>query len=331
MSTFGLTVGSSSNDVIGALNYALANIVQSGGNNTTSTFTVNTSTGQVFLPGTGAVFSYVYQYLFIAYADSADGATGFSDTPTNKSYYGLRNSASSTGSDNNPANYIWYQVAGGFGTDKVLWYSVTGVGFITIVIAVNAPNTDGTWIYDQLGNAYTSGIDLNVITNIVNYPGNVTSYIMVDNFYLLGVFTVNGKGTSTFYTATNVTVGGSYYVQSVPVTGYNTTTYYLSFNDGGYSQFQEVAETIPVSVAQDFGITYTVTPDFINTTVNNLLTLPNVQINQALNLQPLAAIPTIYSTGTIAVADLINWDPAGVGSGNPYMAFYNGVSWVKLG
>ena len=331
MSTFGLTVGSSGNDIIGALNYALANLGTGGNTTNTGTFIVNTGTGQVFLPGRAITYQYVYRYLFVAYATSPNGSTGFSDIPTNATYYGIRNSASATGSDSNPADYIWYQVQGGFGTDKSLWYSVTGVGFITIVIAVDAPDVNGNWIKDEAGNAYSSGIDLNVITNIINYPGNVTSYVMVDDFYLFGVFTVNGKGTSTFFTATSVTVGGSYYTQAVPVTGYNTTTYYLSFNDGGYSQFQQVSYTAPVGVAQDFGITYTVTPDFINTTVNNVLTLPNVQINQALNLQPLAVIPTIYSTGTIAVADRTNWDPAGVGSGNPYVAFYNGVSWVKLG
>ena len=44
----------------------------------------------------------------VKYADSYDGSVGFSDSPTGKSYYGLRNSDTSAESTN-PADYVWYQ------------------------------------------------------------------------------------------------------------------------------------------------------------------------------------------------------------------------------
>lgn len=50
-----------------------------------------------------------------------------------------------------------------------------------------------------------------------------------------------------------------------------------------------------------------------------------------LNIIPQSSEPLDSTTGTITVADRTNWDPASVGSGPPYVAFYNGTAWVKLG
>ena len=47
-----------------------------------------------------------------------------------------------------------------------------------------------------------------------------------------------------------------------------------------------------------------------------------------LQLTPLSAAPSTYSTGTICVANRTSWDPAGIGSGPPYVTFYNGTSWT---
>jgi hypothetical protein len=113
-----------------AVNYLLGNTQL-----TTSTNIVN---GQV-TDASGTIVSYLYKYLYVKYADSFDGTVNFSNTPTGRSYYGLRNNDSSTESTN-PADYIWYQVAGGFGTTKFVFYSVTGGRRINIVVGLSAPS-----------------------------------------------------------------------------------------------------------------------------------------------------------------------------------------------
>jgi len=113
-----------------AINYLLGNSQL-----TTSTNVVN---GQV-TDAVGDIVSYLYKYLHIKYADSFDGSVNFGNTPTNRQYYGLRNSDSDTESTN-PADYVWYQVSGGFSTNKFIFYSVTGGRRINIVVGLSAPS-----------------------------------------------------------------------------------------------------------------------------------------------------------------------------------------------
>lgn len=131
-----------------AVNYLLGNFPV--GN------TVNPDTGQVVKPG-GEVYGYIYKYMAVKYADSYDGSVGFSNTPTNKAYYGLRNSDTSAESSN-PADYVWYQATGGFGTLKLLWYIATGGRQIQFAVSTSAP--DAGWVQDS-----GSSIDLDVVTS----------------------------------------------------------------------------------------------------------------------------------------------------------------------
>lgn len=117
-------------EIAEAVNYLLGNVLQS-----TAT---NIITGQV-TDATGNIVSYLYKYLNVKYADSFDGTLNFSDVPTNRAYYGLRNNDSSIESTN-PADYVWYQVAGGFSTTKFIWYSVTGGRRINIVVSTSSPS-----------------------------------------------------------------------------------------------------------------------------------------------------------------------------------------------
>lgn len=131
-----------------AVNYLLGNFPV--GN------TVNPDTGQVVKPG-GEVYGYIYKYMAIKYADSYDGSVGFSNTPTGKAYYGLRNSDTSSES-NNPADYVWYEATGGFGSFKFLWYISTGGRQIKFEVATSAP--DAGWLQDP-----GTAIDLDVVTS----------------------------------------------------------------------------------------------------------------------------------------------------------------------
>ena len=119
-----------------AVNYVLANL----DNNVVA----NQETGQIVGPS-GEVTGYLYKYIFVKYADSFDGTLNFSDSPTNRSYYGIRNSDSSVESTN-PADYVWSQVTGGFGTTKFLYYITTGGRTIQFQVDTVVPNTG--WFID---------------------------------------------------------------------------------------------------------------------------------------------------------------------------------------
>lgn len=70
---------------------------------------------------TPSTYQFVDRYLSVAYADDVNG-TGFSLSPTNKEYYGLFNTASSSVSST-ASDYTWYLADPNFGTVFYLCYS----------------------------------------------------------------------------------------------------------------------------------------------------------------------------------------------------------------
>jgi hypothetical protein len=105
------------------------------------------------IPG-GDPGSYTYQYIQIKYATDNVG-TGFSNTPTNKTYFGIYNSSSSTES-NNPADYTWYLSGFPFGTTYFLYYLI--LGGRKIKFAVNTSPPDYHWKQDD-----GTAVDLDIL------------------------------------------------------------------------------------------------------------------------------------------------------------------------
>lgn len=120
-----------------AVNYLLSNFSQS--------VTADPSTGQIIGPS-GDVTGYLYKYIAVKYADSFDGTLNFSNTPTGRIYYGIRNTDSSVESTN-PSDYVWYNVSGGFGSTKFLYYITTGGRQISFAVATSVPNAG--WYVDS--------------------------------------------------------------------------------------------------------------------------------------------------------------------------------------
>jgi hypothetical protein len=108
------------------------------------------------IPNTGAgdLTEYPFRYIHIRYADSSNGA-GISNIQTYKTFFGVFNSPSTTESDN-PADYTWYEVANGFGTQRSLYYKPLGARSIKFAVDINLPDT--TWKIDP-----STAIDLDVI------------------------------------------------------------------------------------------------------------------------------------------------------------------------
>ena len=130
---FALDANPTPSELSEAVNYLLGNFV--------SGLSADPNTGQI--SSGGGVVGYLYKYLAVKYADSFDGSLNFSNSPTNREYYGVRNNNDASESSN-PADYIWYKVSGGFGTTKFLYYQVAGGRQINFVVATAAP--DATYL-----------------------------------------------------------------------------------------------------------------------------------------------------------------------------------------
>jgi hypothetical protein len=145
---YDISSNATSTEVADAVNYLL--------NNFTVGLSSNPNTGEIVGP-TGDIVGYLYKYIAIKYADSQDGTVNFGDTPTNRFYYGIRNTDSSVESTN-PTDYIWNLVTGGFGTTKLLYYAVTGGRQIIFAISTSIFNVG--YVQD-IG----VSIDLDIVTS----------------------------------------------------------------------------------------------------------------------------------------------------------------------
>jgi hypothetical protein len=142
---FSLTANPSLTEISDAINYLL--------NNFGSNVSIDLQTG--IIAGPSGRISNLYKYISIKYATSYDGTVGFSNVPTNATYYGIRNSNSSTESTN-PADYIWYKTTG-FGTTNFLWYIVAGGRQIDFYLSATSP---GIYYVKDPGTA----IDIDIVT-----------------------------------------------------------------------------------------------------------------------------------------------------------------------
>lgn len=147
--TFSLATNPSQSDISSAINYLLSNFAASASSDPV--------TGVISIPGM-FVAQYLYKYIQVKYSDSLDGSTNFSNTPTNRQYYGIRNNDSSTESTN-PADYVWTKVSGGFSTTKFLYYQTNGGRQIQFQIQTTPPGD--SWLIDP-----GTAIDLDFITAV---------------------------------------------------------------------------------------------------------------------------------------------------------------------
>jgi hypothetical protein len=152
---FALTNDPSQSEISEAINYLLANFG--------SNLVADNTTGIISGPS-GVLIAYLYQYLAVKYADSFDGSVNFSNSPTNRQFYGLRNTNSSVESTDF-ADYIWYRAAGGFGTTKFLFYQTSGGRQVNFYVGTTAP--DATYL-QETGPA----IDLDFLTTTTTIAYN---------------------------------------------------------------------------------------------------------------------------------------------------------------
>jgi len=121
--------------------------------------------GQLTTP-VGDIVGYAYKYIGIKYALDNIG-TGLTDSPTNMNYFGVHNTGNLTESTN-PADYTWYEVSGGFGTTKFLWYQI--LGGRNIIFAAQAASPGSQWHQDPGG---LIDIDVEKLSDLTTDLGHI--------------------------------------------------------------------------------------------------------------------------------------------------------------
>lgn len=227
---FALTNNASQSEISDAINYLLANF---GPN-----LAADPDNGQISGPS-GVIIAYLYKYIAVKYADSFDGSVNFSNSPTNRLYYGLRNNNDSVESSN-PADYIWYLATGGFGTTKFLFYQTGGGRQINFFVGTAAPNS--TYLQES-----GSSIDLDVVTTTTAYNTAAPSiYIWTSSStpptrpsttstytWATGVYSAPSGWTTT--PTTNTTPGSYLWAITIPlVVNANTVTSTLDWTNTSY-------------------------------------------------------------------------------------------------
>jgi len=167
MTTFAITDPA---HTIAALNYALSNL--NTGNVTGNTtipgnvLVANTTSNAISTYGSGTIIAYVNEFLNVRYANSGTGSSGFANSQANANYYGVFNTITSTNPGvSNPANYQWFQVTGGFGTTKTLYYLCNGGRQVQLSATTSAPSSG------YLPTVNSIPIDLDVVTTANGTPG----------------------------------------------------------------------------------------------------------------------------------------------------------------
>lgn len=228
---FALVNNPSQSDISEAINYLLANF---GPN-----LAADPDNGQISGPS-GVIIAYLYKYIAVKYADSFDGSVNFSNSPTGRLYYGLRNSNDSVESTN-PSDYIWYQAAGGFGSTKFLFYQTSGGRQINFFVGTAAP--DSTYLQES-----GSSIDLDVVTTTTAYN---TAAPSIYQWTATSTPPVRPTTTSTYtwatgaYTApsgwsttppSNTTAGSYLWAITIPlIVSANTVTSTLDWTNTAYA------------------------------------------------------------------------------------------------
>ncbi len=232
MSTFALDVNSSPGDIISGLNYAISNLGQGISAATANVLVANITTGEITTTSTNSsgytsttVVSYLYQYMNVKYANTSTGSSGFSSNSINKSYYGLRNTANTTISSN-PTDYVWYQVTGGFGTTKSLWYQTIGGRQIAFFAGNTAPQADFITVPDDtfLNLDTVTSAQNNQIVNVnAYYEANTTPATPAGGTYNFATFTLTAPaGWSA--NIPNFVANTSIYISQAAFVGNSTST-----------------------------------------------------------------------------------------------------------
>lgn len=171
-------------------------------------------------------FQYSKRWLAIAYADNADGTSGFSYNPRNKAYYGLYNNDTANGGTN-PALYTWYASPSNFGTENYLLYANRqNRKFSFDVGNAGYQNLGGTFVPTQ-----TSVYDPTQWSALLDPISGIQSYIDLDaRTGQLTVAGATGNNVNDGFLAVTNNTDGSLKVNLHDFLNFGAGVYTKSFN-----------------------------------------------------------------------------------------------------
>jgi len=251
MSTFALDTNSSPGDIIEGLNYAISNLGQGIAAATANVLIANVTTGEITTTSTNTsgysnttIVSYLYQFMDVKYANSSTGGSGFSSNSSNRTYYGLRNTANTTISSN-PVDYVWYQVSGGFGTTKNLWYQTIGGRQVLFFAGNAAPQASYVYVPD-MPNANSTPLNLDTVTSAQN-----NQIVNVNAYYQANIAPATPAGGTYNFTTFTLTAPAGWSA-NIPSSG-NTSVYISQAAFTGNSD----ATSVPPATAWTVPVVYT--------------------------------------------------------------------------
>lgn len=95
-------------------------------------------TGMITNPVDNEILGYLERYLHVRYADDRIG-TNFSNSQTDRLFYGIHNDPVSVESTD-PTDYTWFEVEGGFGTTKNIYFRNLGGRACELRVATAPPS-----------------------------------------------------------------------------------------------------------------------------------------------------------------------------------------------
>lgn len=236
---FGLTTSTPAVNVIQSINYLLATQGQATGSNVNLGNVVQVSGNNAIYSSNAGIIGYVNGYVDVKYANSATGGSGFSSNSTMATYYGVYNSPTNSESSN-PVNYQWYQVAGGFGTTKGLYYTTGGGNSISFQVGSTAPNQYYQPVPDNVPIVLASiSANLVVANSLANSSvttnaiaqAAVTGYNIAANTITANNIQV-GSLTANLFVANTVFVNTSLQSSNATFNSFTSPGFWLNATDG---------------------------------------------------------------------------------------------------
>ena len=292
MSNFALNTTDPYGDVISSINYLLATKGADGAN-IANVLVANATTGQITTSVDPNYLAYLYQFIDVRYADSADGSVNFSTSPTNRLYFGVRNYQTGGGSSN-PADYIWTQVAGGgFGTTNFLYYQTIGGRQIQFSVGTTPPGPGFTLVINS------TAIDLDILSAVLNNTSLQVIYSPTQNFVRNGegVWTPNIVG-NILSTISNVTIirSNTIIAQSVKTLNFNVVANTWTISNTGPDINGNSIVYSNASISNDTGYYQTFRYNDFAANISGALDVVVIQSGQTVNG---LTISTTYSEGQV--------------------------------
>jgi carbonic anhydrase/acetyltransferase-like protein (isoleucine patch superfamily) len=333
MSTnFSLTTASPQVNVIQSINYLLATQPNIAAINSNSSVVIgntivqaNTTTGQVYTQAQGTI-SYLYGFMDVAYANTATGG-GFTSNCFNTQYYGLRNTSSPVW-DSNPTDYQWYQVAGGFGTTKGLYYQNNGGNSTYFAVGSVAPSINYSPVLDGIPIVLATLANSIVVANTIQ-PAAITNVQIASNT-IQGTNIQTGTITANLLAANIIFVNQS--IQSTNATFDSPTSagFWLDASNGSarFGGNTSIGSSLTVgnnaviggnlSVGSNvkIGNNLTVGNNAViggNLNVQGLITTSNLNVNvvSTTTIVPFNVSTSIYQTTSVTQSNSYSSAPAG--------------------